>query len=109
MIDFGEILHILGETVDDAAGEAFDKIAKLLHLGYPGGPIIEKLAAQANFQDYFNYPRASAMALDFSFSGLKTAVLYDLVKRNAYDMASTNNYLKTTDDFILNSKVASSF
>jgi len=50
--DFG-IFTLIGQTVDDAAGEAFDKISKLLNLGYPGGPIIEKLAAQANFEDYF--------------------------------------------------------
>jgi len=83
--NFGEYT-VIGQTVDDAAGEAFDKIAKLLGLGYPGGPIIEKLAGQASFQDFFHYPRASGPHLDFSFSGLKTAVLYDLVKRNAYDM-----------------------
>lgn len=77
---------LIGTTVDDAAGEAFDKIAKLLHLGYPGGPIIEKLAQQVNFQDYFNYPRMRKKNLSFSFSGLKTAVLYDLINRNAYDL-----------------------
>lgn len=83
--DFGEFSTI-GTTTDDAAGEAFDKIAKLLELGYPGGPIVEKRAAAENFKDYFNYPRGNAKTLDFSFSGLKTAVLYDLVKRGAYDL-----------------------
>ena len=85
--DFGTY-DLLGETLDDAAGEAFDKIAKLLGLAYPGGPLIEKLAAQVEFQDFFSYPRADKKTLDFSFSGLKTAVLYDMVKRKAYDMAS---------------------
>lgn len=100
------IYTVLGQTVDDAAGEAFDKIAKLMGLGYPGGPIIEKLAAHADYQDYFKYPRASADGFDFSFSGLKTAVLYDLVKRNAYDM-KLKTFLKS-DDLIFQQQVASS-
>ncbi len=77
---------VLGQTVDDAAGEAFDKIAKLLNLPYPGGPEIEKRASRAEFKDYFFYPRHNPHTLDFSFSGLKTAVLYDLVKKNLYDI-----------------------
>jgi N6-L-threonylcarbamoyladenine synthase len=93
---FGEYT-VIGQTVDDAAGEAFDKIAKLLGLGYPGGPIIEKLANQVLFQDFFSYPRASGPQLDFSFSGLKTAVLYDLVKRNAYDMQQ-KKFLRKEDE-----------
>ncbi|MFI5333037.1 MAG: tRNA (adenosine(37)-N6)-threonylcarbamoyltransferase complex transferase subunit TsaD [Candidatus Babeliales bacterium] len=83
--DFG-VYDLIGHTADDAAGEAFDKIAKLLNLPYPGGPVIEKLAQQVAFQDFFNYPRSTKKTLDFSFSGLKTAVLYNLVKRGAYDM-----------------------
>jgi N6-L-threonylcarbamoyladenine synthase len=85
--DFGSY-EVVGQTIDDAAGEAFDKIAKILGFGYPGGPVIEKLAEQANFQDYFNYPRTRPRGQDvfFSFSGLKTAVLYDLVKRGVYDL-----------------------
>ena len=71
--------HVLGTTQDDAAGEAFDKVAKLLNLPYPGGPEIERRAALVNFQDFYNYPRHKEKTLDFSFSGLKTAVLYDLV------------------------------
>jgi putative glycoprotease GCP len=82
---FGEYT-VLGQTVDDAAGEAFDKIAKLLNLPYPGGPEIEKRASLAQFKDYFSYPRHNPLTLDFSFSGLKTAVLYDLVKRKYYDL-----------------------
>lgn len=82
---FGDY-EVLGETRDDAAGEAFDKIAKLINLPYPGGPIIEKLAHAVNYQDFFKYPRGKIKNLDFSFSGLKTAVLYDLINAGNYDM-----------------------
>lgn len=98
--------ELIGQTKDDAAGEAFDKIAKLMHLGYPGGPIIEKLAQAGDFIDYFNYPRATPGTLDFSFSGLKTAVLYDMVKRGAYDLAQ-KAFLKA-DDLVFKQQVASS-
>ncbi|MCS6804922.1 MAG: tRNA (adenosine(37)-N6)-threonylcarbamoyltransferase complex transferase subunit TsaD [Acidobacteriota bacterium] len=65
----------LGHTRDDAAGEAFDKVAKLLGLGYPGGPIIDRLSQHGNAQAVaFTMPRMSDGTLDFSFSGLKTAV-----------------------------------
>ncbi len=83
--DFGQYT-LLGQTLDDAAGEAFDKVAKLMNLAYPGGPLIEKLAHQVDFHDFYHYPRGQRKTLDFSFSGLKTAVLYDLIKNNAYDM-----------------------
>ncbi|MBN1780414.1 tRNA (adenosine(37)-N6)-threonylcarbamoyltransferase complex transferase subunit TsaD [bacterium] len=69
--------QILGRTVDDAAGEAFDKVGKMLELGYPGGPLIEKLAGEGDTK-YIRFPRArlkNAGEYDFSFSGLKTAVL----------------------------------
>lgn len=68
---------ILGQTRDDAAGEAFDKVAKLLDLGYPGGPVIEKMAKKGNTEKY-NLPRPmiNSQNYNFSFSGLKTAVLY---------------------------------
>ena len=67
---------LLGETVDDAAGEAFDKSAKLLELGYPGGPAIEKLAARGRAGRYkLPRPMLASGDLNFSFSGLKTAVL----------------------------------
>jgi len=85
--DYGKY-QTIGQTIDDAAGEAFDKIAKLIGLPYPGGPEIEKLAQQVGFVDFFNYTRSKKPSLDFSFSGLKTAVLYDLVKRGAYDLPS---------------------
>jgi N6-L-threonylcarbamoyladenine synthase len=71
---FGDIA-LLGQTRDDAAGEAFDKAAKLLGLGYPGGPIIDKLAARGRADAVsFPMPMASRKTLDFSFSGLKTAL-----------------------------------
>lgn len=67
----------LGETIDDAAGEAFDKVANILQLGYPGGPVIDKLSRKGNPQAVY-FPRSwlDKKSLDFSFSGLKTAVLY---------------------------------
>lgn len=71
--------EILGKTLDDAAGEAFDKVAKMLDLGYPGGPVVDKLAAKGD-ETFVQFPR-SIMKKDeynFSFSGLKTAVLYYL-------------------------------
>ncbi|MEM8966762.1 MAG: tRNA (adenosine(37)-N6)-threonylcarbamoyltransferase complex transferase subunit TsaD [Bacteroidota bacterium] len=70
-------MEIIGETLDDAVGEAFDKIAKLLGLPYPGGPYLDKLASQGN-PSRFPFPISSMPALDFSFSGVKTAVLYFL-------------------------------
>lgn len=105
MQNFGDY-QVLGQTQDDAAGEAFDKIAKLMNLPYPGGPVIEKLAREVNFQDFYHYPRSKHKTLDFSFSGLKTAVLYDLVKRGGYDL-TTKTFLKP-DDLQLQKKVASS-
>jgi len=105
MRGFGDY-QTIGQTLDDAAGEAFDKIAKLMHLGYPGGPIIEKYAKEAGFKDYFNYTRSSAQGLDFSFSGLKTAILYDLVNRGAYDLK--NKQFLATGDHELITHVASS-
>jgi N6-L-threonylcarbamoyladenine synthase len=68
---------VLGQTLDDAAGEAFDKGARLLGLGYPGGPEIDRLARSGN-PEAFDFPRSAPGELDFSFSGLKTALLYRL-------------------------------
>ncbi len=76
--------EVLGSTRDDAAGEAFDKVAKLLGLGYPGGPKIDKLAQLGN-ADFHAFPRSSLPGYEFSFSGLKTAVLYYL---NQFDEAA---------------------
>jgi N6-L-threonylcarbamoyladenine synthase len=72
----------IGGTRDDAAGEAYDKVARMLALGYPGGPIIDRLAAYGNPKAIrFAEPKTSGNAFDFSFSGIKTAVLYHL-RRN---------------------------
>ncbi|MFY9461982.1 MAG: tRNA (adenosine(37)-N6)-threonylcarbamoyltransferase complex transferase subunit TsaD [Candidatus Sungiibacteriota bacterium] len=89
MRKFGKY-EIIGETRDDAAGEAFDKVAKMLKLGYPGGPIISKLAERVKQDRKINVklprPMINSNDFDFSFSGLKTAVLYllkDLEKKYA--------------------------
>jgi N6-L-threonylcarbamoyladenine synthase len=78
--------RMLGESLDDAAGEAFDKTAKLLGLGYPGGPQIARLAAQGR-GDRFRFPRpmTDRPGLDFSFSGLKTHVVHTLRRHDAED------------------------
>lgn len=81
----------IGETVDDAVGEAYDKVAKILGLGYPGGPVIDKLAVKGNPKAFpFTKPKQER-PYDFSFSGIKTAVLY-LVKNQ-----TTDHRLQTTD------------
>jgi N6-L-threonylcarbamoyladenine synthase len=67
--------EILGQTIDDAVGEAFDKCSKMMGLGYPGGPIIDKLAAQGN-PDRFHFAKPQIPGLDYSFSGVKTSLLY---------------------------------
>ena len=72
-------MQIIGETQDDAVGEAFDKTAKLLGLPYPGGPLIDKLAKEGNPNKY-TFPMGEMPGLDFSFSGIKTAILYFLQK-----------------------------
>ena len=78
LIDVQDIrkFNILGETLDDAAGESFDKVARLLKIGYPGGPIIDKMSQNGD-GSYVKFPRAylGKDSLDFSFSGLKTSVL----------------------------------
>lgn len=79
--------QIIGETIDDAAGEAFDKSAKLMGLPYPGGPLIDKYAAQGN-PNRFKFPEPQIADLNFSFSGLKTSILYFL------NNAGTSNVFK---------------
>ncbi|MFT5982383.1 MAG: N6-L-threonylcarbamoyladenine synthase, partial [Ulvibacter sp.] len=79
-------MEILGQTIDDAVGEAFDKSAKILGLSYPGGPILDKYAQKGNPKAY-KFPKPRVNPMDFSFSGLKTAVLYFVqkeVKQNPY-------------------------
>ena len=85
-------MEIIGNTIDDAAGEAFDKCGKLMDLPYPAGPMIDKLAAQGN-KKAFVFARPRVKELDFSFSGLKTSFLYFLRDR-----------LKEDPQFIENNK-----
>lgn len=80
---------LLGRTIDDAAGEAFDKVARLLGLPYPGGPEIERLARSGD-PTAFPFPRSRPGELDFSFSGLKTAVLYTMQKLEDPTLHSAN-------------------
>jgi len=83
---------LLGRTRDDAAGEAFDKVSKLLELGYPGGPIVSQYGSKGNPAEYI-FPRAwlENDSLDFSFSGLKTAVLQQCKLLGRIDRASAEN------------------
>ncbi|UOR05764.1 tRNA (adenosine(37)-N6)-threonylcarbamoyltransferase complex transferase subunit TsaD [Hymenobacter aerilatus] len=94
-------MEIIGQTIDDAAGEAFDKTAKLLGLPYPGGPHLDKLARQGN-PTRFAFPVGAMPGYDFSFSGLKTSVLYFLrqqtqqnenfVQENLADLCASIQY-----------------
>ncbi|HWC54537.1 MAG TPA: tRNA (adenosine(37)-N6)-threonylcarbamoyltransferase complex transferase subunit TsaD [Chitinophagaceae bacterium] len=77
-------LKVLGETMDDAAGEAFDKSAKLLGLPYPGGPLIDKYAREGD-PEKFHFPEPQIPGLNFSFSGLKTSILYFLQEKTKED------------------------
>jgi N6-L-threonylcarbamoyladenine synthase len=77
-------LTVLGETRDDAAGEAYDKTAKLLGLPYPGGPLIDKYASSGN-PDRYKFPEPQIEGYDFSFSGVKTAILYFLQENRNQD------------------------
>ena len=70
-------MEIIGQTIDDAAGEAIDKCSKVMELGYPGGPIIDRLARQGN-PDAFQFSKPNIPGYDYSFSGLKTSFLYSL-------------------------------
>jgi N6-L-threonylcarbamoyladenine synthase len=89
---------IIGKTIDDAAGEAFDKAAKILGLPYPGGPLIDKLAEEGN-ENAFTFPEPVIAGLDYSFSGLKTSFLYFLrdrlkederyIEKNKHDLAAS--------------------
>ena len=90
-------MDVIGKTLDDAAGEAFDKTGKLLDLDYPAGPIIDRLAKEGEVR--FTFPEPNIAGLDFSFSGLKTAILYflrkevqndpDFVKKNLNDICAS--------------------
>jgi N6-L-threonylcarbamoyladenine synthase len=91
-------MEVIGETQDDAAGEAFDKAAKILGLPYPGGPLVDAYAQKGN-PKAFRFPKTFMPGLDFSFSGIKTAFLYflrdekkkdpDFVEKNLYDICAS--------------------
>lgn len=81
-------MEVLGQTIDDAAGEAIDKCSKVMGLGYPGGPIIDKLARQGN-PKAFTFSKPHIPDYNYSFSGLKTSFLYSL-----------RDWLKEDPDFI---------
>jgi N6-L-threonylcarbamoyladenine synthase len=94
-------MEMLGRTIDDAAGEAFDKAAKILGLSYPGGPVIDKLAQQGNPKK-FVFSVAKLPDLDFSFSGLKTSFLYfvrDQLKENPHFIEENLNDLAASIQF----------
>jgi N6-L-threonylcarbamoyladenine synthase len=81
--------EIIGQTLDDAVGEAFDKVARILNIGYPGGPIVSKYAENyeprtMNYELKFPRPMINKQGFNFSFSGLKTAVLYETKKNHAF-------------------------
>lgn len=98
MVESAEKMTILGRTIDDAAGEAFDKCAKVMGLPYPGGPHIDRLAAEGN-PKAFKFAKPHIAGLDYSFSGLKTSFLYtvrdglkadpDFIEKNRADLAAS--------------------
>ena len=102
-------MEVIGQTIDDAAGEAFDKCAKVMGLPYPGGPVVDKLAKEGN-PDAFEFNKPRIQGLNYSFSGLKTSFLYflrDRIKENANFIEENKNDLcaslqKTIVDILLN-------
>ena len=102
-------MEIIGQTIDDAAGEAFDKCAKVMGLGYPGGPIVDKLARQGN-AERFKFSKPQIAGYDYSFSGLKTSFLYflrDALKTDPYFIEKNKEDLcaslqKTIIDILMN-------
>ncbi|MBA2562442.1 MAG: tRNA (adenosine(37)-N6)-threonylcarbamoyltransferase complex transferase subunit TsaD [Chitinophagaceae bacterium] len=85
-------MQVIGQSLDDAAGEAFDKSAKLLGLSYPGGPLIDKYAVEGN-PARFKFPEPNIPGLDFSFSGLKTSILYFVQNEKKKDQNFVENNL----------------
>ncbi|MEQ8416951.1 MAG: tRNA (adenosine(37)-N6)-threonylcarbamoyltransferase complex transferase subunit TsaD [Imperialibacter sp.] len=83
-------MQVIGETQDDAVGEAFDKAAKMLELPYPGGPFIDKLAQKGN-PEAFQFPLSEMQGLNYSFSGIKTAILYFLRDQTKTDPTFVEN------------------
>ena len=83
-------MKVIGQTIDDAAGEAFDKTAKIMGLPYPGGPVIDRLAKEGNPRA-FSFPKPNIPGLDYSFSGLKTSILYFLRDKLKHDPGFIEN------------------
>ena len=108
-------MEIIGQTIDDAAGEAFDKCAKVMGLPYPGGPVIDKLAAEGN-PKAFKFARPSVPDYDYSFSGLKTSFLYflrdrvaeeaDFIEKNKCDLCASLQH--TIIEILLNKLIKAS-
>lgn len=100
--------EILGQTIDDAVGEAFDKCSKMMGLGYPGGPIIDRLAKQGN-PERFKFAKPHIQGLDYSFSGVKTSLLYfvrdemakdpEFMEKNKEDICAS--FQKTLIDILM--------
>jgi N6-L-threonylcarbamoyladenine synthase len=84
---------VIGQTLDDAAGEAFDKAAKIMGLPYPGGPVLDKLAERGN-PERFKYPMPKMEGLNFSFSGLKTSFLYHINRETTKNPSFVKNNLE---------------
>ena len=108
-------MEIVGSTIDDAAGEAFDKCAKVMGLPYPGGPVIDKLAKEGN-PDAFHFAKPHVAGFDYSFSGLKTSFLYtlrdevaenpDFIEQNKADLCASLQ--KTVVDILLDKLIKTS-
>ena len=104
--------EILGQTIDDAVGEAFDKCSKMLGLGYPGGPVIDRLAKQGD-ANRFNFAKPHIPGLDYSFSGIKTSLLYfvrdqialdpEFMEKNKEDLCAS--FQKTLIDILMDKLV----
>lgn len=114
-VDSATKMEILGKTIDDAAGEAFDKIAKIMGIPYPGGPLIDKYAKEGD-ASRFSFPHPKVKGLDFSFSGLKTSVLYflkkevekdpDFIEKNRNDICASVQ--KTIIDILMKNLIRAS-
>ncbi len=89
-------MKVIGETIDDAAGEAFDKSAKMLGLPYPGGPLIDKYAKEGN-PNRFNFSEPQIPGLNFSFSGLKTSILYFINNAGASNVYKESQVVSTEE------------
>ena len=104
--------EILGQTIDDAVGEAFDKCSKMMGLGYPGGPVIDRLAKQGD-PDRFHFAKPHIPGLDYSFSGIKTSLLYfvrdemgrdpEFLEKNKEDICAS--FQKTLIDILMDKLV----